>query len=299
MAAAVPARGSMEDRRDLDPAPPARCPATAAAAPPEPGLGRPGTARDPARRDTESAAPGAAAAGHPGHGPALAPRHRPLPLGREVQARQDRQARHPPEHQGPGAPGSPREPRLGVPPDPRRAGRPGSEISSVDGMGNPEQGRDGPCAAADCAHLAAVPALPGRGDPGVRLLHRGTAPWHAGLCPGRDRARHQARPHPRSHFASDRGVHRPAGPKPDHGPGRAGAPGQVHDPRSGSGLHRCVRRGPGRCRDPDRTLQRADAPDERDSRALDRGMPTRAPGPNPHLEPGPSAPDPVPVRNPP
>ena len=131
MAAAVPARGSMEDRRDLDPAPPARCPATAAAAPPEPGLGRPGTARDPARRDTESAAPGAAAAGHPGHGPALAPRHRPLPLGRQARARQDRQARHPPEHQGPGAPVSPREPRLGVPPDPRRAGRPGSEISSV------------------------------------------------------------------------------------------------------------------------------------------------------------------------
>ncbi len=57
----------------------------------------------------------------------------------------------------------------GVPPDPRRAGRPGSENSSVDGMGNPEQGRDGPRAAADCAYLAAVPALPGRGDPGVRL----------------------------------------------------------------------------------------------------------------------------------
>jgi NAD(P)-dependent dehydrogenase (short-subunit alcohol dehydrogenase family) len=39
-----------------------------------------------ARRDTESAAPGAAAAGHPGHGPALAPRHRPPPLARQVQA---------------------------------------------------------------------------------------------------------------------------------------------------------------------------------------------------------------------
>ena len=37
----------------------------------------------------------------------------------------------------------------------------------VDGMGNPEQGRDGPRGAADCAYLAAVPALPGRGDPGV------------------------------------------------------------------------------------------------------------------------------------
>jgi hypothetical protein len=34
----------------------------------------------------------AAAAGHPGHDPALAPRHRPPPLGRRVRARQDRQA---------------------------------------------------------------------------------------------------------------------------------------------------------------------------------------------------------------
>src|SRR6185437_4311158 len=130
----------MEDRRDLDPAPPARRPATAAAAPPEPGLGGPGTARGPAHRDTESATPGATAAGHPGHGPALAPRHRPPPLGRQVQTRQDRQASHPPDHQDPSAPASPREPRLGLPQNPRRAGRPGSENSSVDGMGNLEQG---------------------------------------------------------------------------------------------------------------------------------------------------------------
>jgi putative transposase len=45
----------LEDRRDLDPAPPAHRPATAAAAPPGPGLGGPGIARDIARRDTESA----------------------------------------------------------------------------------------------------------------------------------------------------------------------------------------------------------------------------------------------------
>jgi hypothetical protein len=202
----------MEDRRDLVPAPPARRPATAAAAPPEPGLGGPGTALDPARRDTESAAPGAAAAGHPGHGPALAPRHRPPPLGRQVQARQDGQASHPPDHQGPRAPACPRDPRLGLPQNSRRAGRPGSEDSSVDGMGNPEQGRDGPRVAASCAYLAAVPALPGRGDPGMRLLHRGTARWHPGLRLGRDRARHQARPHPRSHVASKRGSGPPSRP---------------------------------------------------------------------------------------
>jgi putative transposase len=39
-------------------------------------------------------------------------------------------------------------------------------------------------------------------------------------------------------------------------------------------------------------------PDQRDNRTPDRRMPTRTPGPNPHLEPGPPAPDPVPVRNP-
>jgi len=44
----------MEDRRDLDPAPSARCPAAAAAAPPEAGLGGPGASGDPARRDTEA-----------------------------------------------------------------------------------------------------------------------------------------------------------------------------------------------------------------------------------------------------
>src|SRR5690349_11124746 len=66
----------MEDRRDLDLAPPARRPAAAAATPPEPGLGGPGPARDHARRDTESPAARAAAVGHPGHDRALAPRHR-------------------------------------------------------------------------------------------------------------------------------------------------------------------------------------------------------------------------------
>jgi hypothetical protein len=113
-----------------------------------------------------------------------------------------------------------------------------------------------PRAAADCAYLAAVPALPGRGDPGVRLLHRGTARWHPGPRSGRDRARDQARPHPRGHHVSNRAVDRPAGPEPDHGPGRAGAPGQVHDPRPRLELHRRVRRGPRRCRDTDRAVQR-------------------------------------------
>jgi putative transposase len=49
-------------------------------------------ARGPARRDTESAPPRAAAAGHPGHDRALAPRHRPARWGGPVRARQDRPA---------------------------------------------------------------------------------------------------------------------------------------------------------------------------------------------------------------
>ena len=100
VAASVPARGGVEDRRDLDPAPPARRPATSATAPRDCGLGGPGTVGNPARRDTESAAPGAAAAGHPRYHPALAPRHRPAPLGGAVHERQDRPTGDPPEHPG-------------------------------------------------------------------------------------------------------------------------------------------------------------------------------------------------------
>jgi hypothetical protein len=43
------------------------------------------------------------------------------------------------------------------------------------------------------------------------------------------------------------------------------APGQVHDPRPRTGLHRCIRRGPRRCRHPDRAMQRPDAPHERNN----------------------------------
>src|ERR1035438_901146 len=99
----------MEDRRDPAPAPPARRPATAAAAPPEAELGGPGPPRGTAGPDTQSAAPRAAAAGHPRHDPALAPRHRPPPLGRQVQARQDRPTGHQPDHQGPRPPAGPGE----------------------------------------------------------------------------------------------------------------------------------------------------------------------------------------------
>src|SRR6266566_2951616 len=64
-------------------------------------------------------------------------------------------------------------------------------------------------------------------------------------------------------------------------------------------LHRNIRCGPGRRWHPDRAVQRGDAPHERDSRALDRGMPARAPAPHPRVEPGPSATGPARVRDPP
>src|SRR6266851_1896068 len=108
-----------------------------------------------------------------------------------------------------------------------------------------------------------------RRDPGLRLLQRRPARQHTGPRPDRDRAPDPAHPHPRTDAASHRGMDRPAGTQPDHGPRGAGAPGQIHDPRPRIELHRHVRRSPRRCRDPDRALQRSDAPDERDRRTLD------------------------------
>src|ERR1022692_4110744 len=112
--AAVAARGDVEDRGNLDPAPPARRAAAPAAAAAEVALGGPCPARYPARRHTESAAPGTAAADYPGNDRALAPRHRPPPLGRRIQARQDRAASDPAQHPGTGQAAGSREPRLGV-----------------------------------------------------------------------------------------------------------------------------------------------------------------------------------------
>ena len=129
-----------------------------------------------------------------------------------VHARQDRPAGDPPEHQGPGPPAGTGEPRMGVPQDPRGAGRPGSQGRGVDRMGDPQDQRHRPRAATDRADLVAVPALSGRGDPGVRLLHGRPARRHPGLRPGRDRARDPAHPHPRRHAASHRGMDQPSRP---------------------------------------------------------------------------------------
>ena len=159
----------MEDSGDPDAAPSACRPAAAAAAPAEAELGGPGSAFNSARRDTESTAPGAAAAGYPGHDRALAPGHRPPPLGRQIHARQG-PASDPPEHPGTRPSAGPREPRLGVSQDPRRTGRTRHKGRSVHRVGNPQGQRHRPSPAADRADLVTILALPGRGDPGLRLL---------------------------------------------------------------------------------------------------------------------------------
>ena len=189
----------MADRRDLDPAPPARRPATAAAAPPEPGLGRPGPDRDPAWRDTQS------------------PRHMlRLPVTPDTILRWHRDivrrrwtARS--MRGKTGRPATRRNIRALV----LRLARenPGWGYRRIHGelaglgvkvrrrrRGNPEESRDRPRAATDRSYLAAVPAFPGRGDLGVRLLHGRPARWDPGLRPCRDRARQQAHPHPRSYL---------------------------------------------------------------------------------------------------
>src|ERR1019366_4191474 len=87
--------------------------------------------------------------GTPDFDRALAPRHPPAPPGRQVHARQARPTGHPPDHRGPDPPAGPREHRMGLPQDPRRTGRPGSQDRSVDGAEDLEESRNRPRAAAD------------------------------------------------------------------------------------------------------------------------------------------------------
>ena len=109
-------------------------------------------------------------------------------------------ASYPPEHQGPSPPARPREPRLGLPQDPWRTGRAGGTSLGIDSVGDLEKFGHRSRAAAERAGAVAVPALPGRGDRGARLLHSRPSRWHPGLCPGRDRARQPAHQDSRSHL---------------------------------------------------------------------------------------------------
>jgi hypothetical protein len=168
---------------------------------------------------------------------------------------------------------------MGLPQDPRGTGRARSASLCVDGVGDLEEGRNQPHATADRASPAAVPALPGRRDPGVRLLHgRRVRILGVTLHPAGARTAQQPR-----NLITDLGgqAHRARFMIRDRGPDFTAAFGAV---LAGAGIHRA--------------LQRGGARHERDRRALDRGMPTRAPGPHPRLEPGLSATDPARVPDP-
>jgi hypothetical protein len=64
------------------------------------------------------------------------------------------------------------EPRTGIPQNPRGTGRAGSKDRGVDHLGDPQDQQHRPRSATDQADMAAVPAFSGRGDPGLRLVHR-------------------------------------------------------------------------------------------------------------------------------
>ena len=149
----------------------------------------PGPPGDPARCDTESAAPGAAVAGHPRHDPA---RHRDIARGRWA-ARSMRCV-----------PALPirrhikalvlRTPNWDTRRDPRGTGWPGSAGGGVGGAGDSGECRNRPSAATDRACLVTVSAFPRRrfGGMGLRThpaIHRTipplvTGPWLAELLPG-------------------------------------------------------------------------------------------------------------------
>jgi hypothetical protein len=202
----------MENRGDLDPAPPAHHPAAAVSASPESQL---------ADRALLATLLGVIPKARR-HGCGCWSPRTPSCAGTrdivrrrwaaQVHARQGWPPGDPPEHQGPGPPAGPREPRMGLPPDPPGTGRPGSQARSVNSLGDPQDQRHRPRPATGRPDLAAVPALPGRRDPGVRLLHSRSARRHPGLRPSRDRARHQAHPHPRRHAAPHRRVDHPSRP---------------------------------------------------------------------------------------
>ena len=141
-----------------------------------------------------------AVAGHPGHDPALAPRHRPAPLGGPIHSRQARPPGDPPEHHSPGPPAGPgchsHWPAFDTP----HAVRPEAKVSSA-GAGE-ETARSTPAPRdllpklgqhqealqhlAGCSSLGSLQRLWGRPGPryGFRLwlwFRRGQRPW---LRPG-------------------------------------------------------------------------------------------------------------------
>ena len=161
-----------------------------------------------------------------------------------------------PGHPRPGIAAGAREPGLGIPQGARRTVPARSPHQRGDGAADPARpaAQAGPT---ERGHLlAGVPAHSDRWPIGLRFLpcrhDLPQAPVRAVRHGGED----PASPRPGRDRPPGRRVDRPAGPQPAHGSRRTGIPGQVHDPRPGIELHRRVRRGPRRRRDPDRAMPR-------------------------------------------
>ena len=251
-----------------------------------------------ARRDTESAPPWAAASGHPRHDRALAPRHRPVPLGCQIQARPPgrpairrnikalvlRLARENPEWGYRRIHGE--LAGLGV----NVAASTVWEILKTHGIG-PAPRRSGPtwsqflCCQAEAilaCDFFTVDLLDGTQAHVLTVIEHATRRIRIlGVTL-----------HPTGHWTTQQARNLLM----DLGDQAGRVKFMI---RPCLQLHRRIRRGPRRRRHPDRAVQRADAPHERDRRMLDRGMPSRAPGPHPRLEPEPSAADLARVRDPP
>ena len=262
VAAAVQASVGVEGRRDPSAAPPAGGPTAADGGAAEADADRPGAVRRTAHAHPALTPRRAALVHHPRHDPALAPRYRPPPLGRQIQTEQARAATGPPPHRPPGVAHGSRQRALGVPADRRRAGRARRRRRTLDGLGDLEEAWHRPRAPACRPGLGAVPAFPGRGDLGPGPVHRRPAGRHEGLRAGRDRTRHPPDPDPGRHRPSRRPVDRAAGPEPVHGPRSGRRQRQVRAARQRRHLPRRLRRGIHRGRPADRAQRRPDAPHE-------------------------------------
>ena len=157
----------MEGRRDPHAAPPACCgTARAASRPFASDVAGPGVA-DAAGGDGAGGAPGGDAADrHSRHDLALAPRHRPPPVGARVVPGPVRAPGDASQGAVGGAAAGAGERVLELPPDPRRARRARHNCGAVPGLADPQGRRDQPGAAPLRAGLGGVPAVAGAGDPG-------------------------------------------------------------------------------------------------------------------------------------
>jgi hypothetical protein len=146
------------------------------------------------------------------------------------------------------APGS-GEPRLGYRRAGRRAARARAEGGSLYRVGDLEGGRDRPRARTRGHDLGQLPAIPGRGPPGVRLPRNGHPVGDAGIRACGDRAPYPPDPGAGRDGVPDRLVGGPGRPEPGYGSSGRREPGAVLDPGPGREVPGVVRRGAGRCGD--------------------------------------------------